>query len=127
MSDHDMMEHEAPDSSNKESGKEQRWVGILRSRYFAMGVAAAVLLVGFLLARKFGIGGRVLPIVGLAAFMMFSRSFMHGGHGSRGGHGGCGSSTRRSSEIGSAQSGDVEPESGKDDQQRSPRSHSGCH
>ena len=91
MSDHDLMDHEAHANSNEESGSAQRWIGILRSRYFAIGVTLAVVLAGLLLARRFGISGRVLPGVGLAALMMVGHSFMHRGHGSLGGHGSRGS------------------------------------
>jgi hypothetical protein len=87
MSDHDMMDPEAHASLNEEPGRAERWIGILRSRYFAIGVTLAVVLAGLLLARRFGIGGRVLPVIGLLALIMVGRSFMHRGHGSHGSHG----------------------------------------
>lgn len=94
MSEHGMMGHEEETPSNGGPGTSNGLSRIARSRYFALGVTVAAMLAGFLLARRFGIGGRLLPVIGLAAFMMVGHSFMHGGHGSHGGrgsHGGHGS------------------------------------
>jgi uncharacterized membrane protein YgcG len=136
MSEDDMMEHEAHVASNEESGRTERLIGILRSRYFAIGVTLVVLLAGFLLARRFGIGGRVLPGVGLLALMMVSHSFMHRGHGSHGGHssdgghGGCGTSSQQRLQSKPDQHNGAEPKSRDNDEidpPYSPRGHSGCH
>jgi len=139
---HDMMDHGADTSSNEESGKSQGLQGIVKSRYFAHGVTVAVLLVGFLLARRLGFGGRLLPIVGLFAVLMVGRSFMHGGHGSHGeqgsygghgahgAHGGCGGSSRQRPESGQVRTngGDsTSPDKDEVDRQSSHQGHSGCH
>jgi len=89
MSEHDMMEHEAGVTSNGETPRSEGLSCILRSRYFAIGVTIAIVLVGLFLARRFGIGGRVILGIGLAALMMVRHSFMHGGHGSHGRQHGC--------------------------------------
>jgi len=93
MSDHGHMDHEGNTPSDNRAPETGRWVGLLRSRFFRIAVTAVVLGAGLLLARKFGIGGSILPGVALAAFMLVGHTLMHGGHGShgdrgrRGGHG----------------------------------------
>lgn len=94
MSNHETMRHEAGDPSEERSGDVKGWGGILRSRAVSIGVVLAVLVVGFLLTRRFGIGSWLLVAVGLAVFAVAGRRLLQGGHGSHGshgtrGHGGC--------------------------------------
>jgi hypothetical protein len=139
MSEHNTMDHEEGTPSDEGSGNANGLHGFVRSRYFSLVVTGAVLLVGFLLARRFGIGGRLLPIVGLGAFMMVGHSFMHRGHGSHGGqgshgghgsHGGCGSSSHERLEsrpVQTSSDASRSPAGDEVDQQDSHRGHSGCH
>ncbi len=99
-----------PPDENASGAK--RWRRALKSRYLAAGITAVVLVVGLLLGGRFGIGGRLLPGIGLFAAMIGGHLFMHGGHS---GHG-------RGSRAASASGG-------ADDSDRpyKPRNHSGCH
>jgi hypothetical protein len=127
MSEHNMKEHKAGATPNKEAGISEGLSRILRSRSFVIGVTIAVLLVGLLLARRFGIGGRVVLGVGLATLMMVGRSCMHRGHGA---HGGCGASSRQRLQTEPTQLEDPKnsPRNGREvDTPYSPRGHSSCH
>jgi hypothetical protein len=139
MNEHDMMDHEAGTPSNEHPTPADRWTRIVKSRFFAIGLVGVVLLAGFLLARRFGIGGRVLPGVGLVALMVVTHSLMHRGHGSQGGHGphgghgahgGCGTSSRQRLESRPARTNNADSGSADKDEvdpQNSSRGHSGCH
>ena len=94
MSDREMM-HQGHETPPPEKDQARGWRSAVKSRYFAIGVAAVLLLAGFFLARQLGIGGRLLPGIGFFAVMMGGHFLMHsphGGQGSHGAHGGCGSS-----------------------------------
>ncbi len=87
MSNHDLMHHGAGTSTEGRSGRTTSGRGFLKSPAFLIGLTLVVLLVGYLLARRFGIGGRLLPGLGLGAFMILGCSLMHLGHGGHDGHG----------------------------------------
>lgn len=136
MSEHNTMGHKTGATPNREAGGSEGLSRILRSRYLAVGVTIAALLVGLLIARRFGLGGRLVVSVGLAALMMIGNSFMHGGHGthgrrdSHGEHGGCGTSSRQRAQGQPAQQDEPEKNArngGEVDARYSPRRHFGCH
>lgn len=87
MSEHDMTDHGAAASSDEgpaAATTSNRLSRIVRSRYFVPGVTIAAVLVGFLLARRLGIGGNLLSGIGVVALMMVFHGFMHRGHGAHG-------------------------------------------
>ncbi len=91
MSSNDPMVHEGDSSSDGGDPKSSGLRGILSSRLVPVVVTAVVLVAGLFLVRRLGVGGRILPVAGVAAFMLIGRSFMRGGHGNHGGHGSNGS------------------------------------
>jgi len=116
MSDNHML----PEAQNASSGETPDattgWRKVLTARTLAIVITLAALVAGLLLAGKLGVGGGLLPGIGLVVLVMLGHSFMHGGHGGSGGRG-----AHRSGRAPLAGSDDTS------DSSESRRGHSGCH
>jgi hypothetical protein len=116
MNRNGMLPEEQNPSSGETPDATTGWRKLVTASTFAILITIAALVAGLLLAGKLGLGGSLLPGIGLVVLVALGQSFMHGGPEGRRGRVAHGS--HRTPLAGSEDTSDLPG---------SRRGHSGCH